>query len=290
MRESVLEVPGARLRHFVRGAGPVLLLVAGGHGDAGATDALAARLADRYTVVTYDRRGLSGSTVEEPERTTVAVHADDVSRLLAALTPEPALVFGSSLGGLVALEFAIRHPGRVRTVVAHEPAAVQLLPEPERASAVRDLLGAREAFEAAGVDAALRRFARFAGIDPADREPDAPARARGPEQVRNAGFLLRYDVPTLPGHLLDLGALKGSGVRVVAGVGENSGRVWPRRCGELLAAELGVPCAGFPGGHNGYAFRPRGTAERLHEVLSGHGEQASAPGGGTGGSGRPAAV
>ncbi|MGW4804495.1 alpha/beta fold hydrolase [Kitasatospora sp. NPDC004272] len=267
MRESVLEVPGARLRHFVRGTGPVLALVAGGHGDAGVTDALAARLADRYTVVTYDRRGLSGSAVDEPGRTTVAVHAEDVSRLLAAVTGEPALVFGSSLGGLVALEFALRHPGRARAVVAHEPAAVRLLPGPERAVALRDLSGAREAFEAAGVDAALRRFAEFAGIDPTDREPDAPVRARGPEQVRNAEFLLRYDLASLREHRLDLAALKGSGVRVVAGVGENSGRFWPHRCGELLAAELGTGCSVFPGGHNGYAFRPRATARRLHEVL-----------------------
>ncbi|MFC8717984.1 alpha/beta fold hydrolase [Kitasatospora sp. NPDC057198] len=268
VRESVLEVPGARLHHFVRGTGPVLLLVAGGHGDAGVTDALAGRLADRYTVVTYDRRGLSGSTVDEPGRTTVAVHAEDVSRLLAAVTGEPALVFGSSLGGLIALEFALRHPTQARAVVAHEPAAVHLLPEPERAAALRDLLGAQEAFEARGVDAALRRFAQFAGIDPADREPDAPARARGPEQVRNAEFLLRHDIASLREHRFDPAALKASGVQAVAGVGANSGPAWPHRCGELLAAELGTGCPVFPGGHNGYASRPRGTAQRLHEVLT----------------------
>ncbi|MFB7950250.1 alpha/beta fold hydrolase, partial [Kitasatospora phosalacinea] len=268
VRGAVLEVPGARLRHFVRGAGPVLVLVAGGHGDAAVTGALAARLADRYTVLTYDRRGLSGSPVAEPGRTTVAVHADDLSRLLSSVTAEPALVFGSSLGALVALEFAVRHPHRAAAVVAHEPAAVQLLSEPERASAVRDLLGAEEAFAAEGVDAALRRFARFAGIDPTDREPDAPPRARGPGQARNAEFLLRYDVPSLRGHLLDLAALRSSGVRVVPGVGENSGHVWPHRCGRLLAAELGTACEAFPGGHNGYAFRPRATAERLHRVLT----------------------
>ncbi|GLW74858.1 hydrolase [Kitasatospora phosalacinea] len=270
VRESVLEVPGARLRHFVRGTGrgPVLALVAGGHGDAGVTDALAARLADRYTVVTYDRRGLSGSPVDEPGRTTVAVHADDLARLLSSLSPEPALVFGSSLGAAIALEFAVRHPGRAAAVVAHEPAAVQLLPEPERAAAARDLLGAQEAFTTEGVEAALGRFARFVGIDPTDREPDAPPRAQGPQQVRNAEFLLRYDVPSLRSHLLDLAALKGSGTRIVPGTGENSGRFWPHRCGRLLAAELGTPCETFPGGHNGYAFRPRATAERLHQVLA----------------------
>ena len=42
MKESVLEVPGARLHHFVRGSGPLLVLVAGGHGDTTVTDALSA--------------------------------------------------------------------------------------------------------------------------------------------------------------------------------------------------------------------------------------------------------
>ncbi|WP_182902321.1 alpha/beta fold hydrolase [Microbispora sp. H10830] len=266
MRESVLEVPGARLRHFVRGSGPLLLLVAGGHGDAAVNEALASHLAGRYTVLTYDRRGLSGSTNDDPGLT-LATHADDISHLLSALTAEPAHVYGSSIGALISLELTTRHPGQVGVVVAHEPPVTQLLPEPERALAIEDLLAAEETFKAEGAFPALRRFAKFAGIDPTDREPDVETRVPGPEQLPNLEFFLTYDAPALRTHALDLTALKNSPARVVPAVGENSGHIWAHRCGRLLAEELGIACETFPGGHNGYVFRPRATAERLHRVL-----------------------
>ncbi|WP_432933803.1 alpha/beta fold hydrolase [Microbispora sp. CA-135349] len=266
MRESLLEVPGARLRHFVRGSGPLLVLVAGGYGDAAVNEALATHLADRYTVLTYDRRGLSGSTTDAPGPTP-ATHADDISHLLSALTTEPAYVYGSSLGALISLELAIRHPGQVGVVVAHEPPVIQLLPEPDRALAVEDLLGAEETFKAEGAFPALGRFAKFAGIDPTDREPDVEPRVPGPEQLPNLEFFLTYDAPAVRTHALDLTELKNSPARVVPAVGENSGHIWAHKCARLLAEELGTAYETFPGGHNGYVFRPRATAERLHQVL-----------------------
>ena len=60
-RANTLKVPGANLYHEVRGSGPVLLLICGGVYDAAGYAGLAQRLADRYTVVTYDRRGNSRS-------------------------------------------------------------------------------------------------------------------------------------------------------------------------------------------------------------------------------------
>jgi len=266
MTESMLEVPGARLRYLVRGSGPLVVLIAGGYGDAAVNEALATHLSDRYTVLTYDRRGLSGSVIRDPGLT-LATHADDVFHLLSALTAEPAYVFGSSLGALIALEFITRHPERAAVVVAHEPPVIQLLPAPERAVAIRDLLGVQEAYETEGVSSALRRFAEFADIDPADREPDVEMRSPGPEQLPNQEFFMTYDLPTIPSHVLDLAELNGSSARIVPAAGENSSHIWPHKCATLLAAEVGVACETFPGGHNGYRFRPRATAERLHQVL-----------------------
>jgi pimeloyl-ACP methyl ester carboxylesterase len=266
--ESVLEVPGARLRYFVRGSGPLLVLIAGGHGDAAVNEPLASHLADRYTVLTYDRRGLSGSTTDEPGLT-LATHADDLSRLLSALTTEPAHVYGSSFGALISLELITRHPGQAGVVVAHEPPVTQLLPEPERALAIQDFLAAEETFKAEGAAPALRRFAEFAGIDPTDREPDVEVGAPGPEQRSNVEFFLTYDTPAVRTHALDLTELKDSSARIVPAVGENSGHIWPHKCAKLLAEELGIAYVTFPGGHNGYRFRPRATAERLHQVLAG---------------------
>ncbi|MET9482142.1 alpha/beta fold hydrolase [Streptomyces sp. NPDC006638] len=266
MRESVRDVPGARIRYALRGEGPLLLLVAGGSHGVDAVEPLARHLADRYTVLTYDRRGLSGSTTDAPA-TTLATHADDVSRLLSALTPEPALVYGTSLGALISLELTVRHPEQVAAVVAHEPPVTPLLPEPTRALALGQLLAVEETFRAEGAASAMRRFTADLDIDPGDREPDLPVRAPGPAHSRDAEVLLTHDLPAIRAHVLDMTALKGSPARVVPAAGATSGHVWPHTCAALLAGALGTRLETFPGGHNGYLFRPRGTAERIRAVL-----------------------
>src|SRR3954471_7525512 len=104
MKTATLAVPGATLYYEIRGAGPLLLVLQGGDGDAGRNADLVGRLADHYTVVTYDRRGLSRSRLDDPATpVTVEAHADDAHRLLAELTDEPALLLGSSFGALVGL-------------------------------------------------------------------------------------------------------------------------------------------------------------------------------------------
>ncbi len=76
-------------------------------------------------------------------------------------------------------------------------------------------------------------------------------------------------------HRLDLAALQGSDARIVPAAGENSAHIWPHRCAQLLAAEPGTACEALPGGHNGYAFRPRATAKRLHRILTTPGQRAA---------------
>lgn len=263
---DVIQVPGAKLRYVRQGAGPLLVLIAGGDADAAAGAPLATALEPHYTVLTYDRRGLSGSTIDDPEQPpTLTTHADDVHHLLAALTTEPALVYGSSIGAMISLELAARHPEQIRLLVAHEPPATQLLPEPERAQAAMTQREIEETFQKEGAMAALRKFLMLAGIDPADREEDAPMRSPNPGRIRNMEFFLAHDAPAVGRHRLDLDALKGT--RIVPAVGANSGQVMANRCALLLAERLGLPYAVFPGGHNGSVFRPKAFAARLHEVL-----------------------
>ncbi|MEV4175383.1 hypothetical protein [Nonomuraea sp. NPDC049709] len=50
----------------MRGNGPTLLISQSGEGDAGRSVDLVDQLADAYTVITYDRRGLSRSTLDDP--------------------------------------------------------------------------------------------------------------------------------------------------------------------------------------------------------------------------------
>ena len=95
-----LSVPGARLYYERRGTGPLLLLI-GSPMDSTGFAGLATALAHRYTIVTYDPRGIGNSSREDATHdVTPGQQADDVQRLLAAHGDAPADVFGSS-GGAV---------------------------------------------------------------------------------------------------------------------------------------------------------------------------------------------
>src|SRR5262245_34988277 len=81
---KTIAVPGAKLYVETRGSGPVLLLITGGPTDAGVFNDLGDRLADRYTVVSYDQRGHSRSSLDDPSQDiAVGLHADDAASVLA---------------------------------------------------------------------------------------------------------------------------------------------------------------------------------------------------------------
>jgi pimeloyl-ACP methyl ester carboxylesterase len=125
----MLNVPGARLYYERRGTGPLLLLI-GSPMDSTGFAGLASALAGRYTVVTYDPRGTGNSTREDTgQDVTPGQQADDVHRLLAVLGGGPMDIFGSSGGAVVGLALVTAHPGQVRTLVAHEPPVIELLPD-----------------------------------------------------------------------------------------------------------------------------------------------------------------
>jgi 3-oxoadipate enol-lactonase len=109
---------GARLRVFEGGDGPALLLVHGYGGAAWNFDAMASMLPDRRLIVP-DLPG-HGASSPLPAAPSLAAFADAVGACLDG----PADVFGHSLGGVVALRLAERHPQLVRSVVLAASAGI----------------------------------------------------------------------------------------------------------------------------------------------------------------------
>lgn len=127
IREGLVEVVGASIHYQVSGHGPTLLLLSPGDGDADVFRGLVPLL-DGFTVVTCDRRGQGRSPIVDPaEPVTIATHADDMARVLVAVTTHAARVFGAGLGAVIGLELVTRHPHRVSTLVAFEPSLPTLL-------------------------------------------------------------------------------------------------------------------------------------------------------------------
>ena len=111
------------LRYEVRGAGP-LLLITGAPMAAAYFAPVADVLADDFTVVTHDPRGISASVLNDPEQdSTPDLRADDLAALLDALGADTADVLGSSGGAITGRRYVTRHPTKVRTLIAHEPPA-----------------------------------------------------------------------------------------------------------------------------------------------------------------------
>ncbi|MGW5692811.1 alpha/beta fold hydrolase [Streptomyces asiaticus] len=126
-----------------------------------------------HLVITYDRRGLSRSRLDDLSRgATLAEHADDAALLLATVTSEPAAMLGCSLGAVIGLHLAVRHPGRIHTLIAHEPVAPRLLPAAERARHEHELADLRRLYIRSGLAAALPEIARVLGIDTSGRDAE----------------------------------------------------------------------------------------------------------------------
>lgn len=264
-----LEVPGAQLAYETRGSGPLLLMIPGATGTGAAFTMVADVLSTHYTVATYDRRGFSRShlTGMQDEARRLETDADDVQHLIAHLSDEPAIVFGSSSGGIVALEVLTRHPSVVRTLIAFELPAMRLLPEGQQW--VDFFFQVYDMYRQAGIEPALAMFREHA-FALSDRQLMAQATTRKDPTTRRADttYWFERELRHYPAVALDRAMLSAQADRIVPAVGEES-RGYP--CYEAtmaLGKHLGRNVLKLPGGHVGYVAHPTAFARTLHDALA----------------------
>jgi pimeloyl-ACP methyl ester carboxylesterase len=114
--ERLVEVKGGRVRYLTAGAGPPLVLVHGLGGSATNWCELAPLLAPRYRILIPDLPG-HGRSDPLPAVSGLDSFADRVVAVMEEEGGVPAPVVGHSLGGLVALRLALRHPQAVSALV-----------------------------------------------------------------------------------------------------------------------------------------------------------------------------
>jgi pimeloyl-ACP methyl ester carboxylesterase len=261
-----LTVPGARLHYEIRGSGPLVLVI--GLPMASAEFApLADALTGDHTIVTFDPRGYANSPVDDPDaQSAVEQRADDIKAILDDLGAESADLFGSSGGAVTGLAVVARHPGRVRTLVAHEPPLLELLPDAAKQRANTEAI--IDTFHRDGFEAAWMHFMRNAGFDVSpDDAPPGPA-APSEDEIRQTARFFDIDLRPTTRYLPDIDALKKSPSRVVVGIGADSGRLLTYRTSVTLCEWLGSTPVEFPGDHGGFLEAPTEFADTLRTVLS----------------------
>ncbi|MCI0575581.1 MAG: alpha/beta fold hydrolase, partial [Chloroflexi bacterium] len=108
------EVNGTRLYYEVAGAGPPLVLIHGYTLDTRMWDDQFEAFAQHYQVIRYDLRGFGRSAMPTGESYT---HHEDLKALLDHLGLARAHILGLSLGGGIAVNFALAYPEATQSLI-----------------------------------------------------------------------------------------------------------------------------------------------------------------------------
>ena len=108
--------PDARIWRDQSGTGDPILLIMGHAYRADMWHRTAPELAASYRVIRFDNRGV-GRSSDPPGPYSVQLMAEDALAVLDAASAASAHVYGVSLGGAIALQLALDHPGRVRSLI-----------------------------------------------------------------------------------------------------------------------------------------------------------------------------
>jgi pimeloyl-ACP methyl ester carboxylesterase len=114
------KVNGIAMYYETYGSGPPLMLV---HGNGGSISSMRCQIphfSRFYRVIAVDSRS-HGKTEDGTARLTYEQMADDLAELLADMKVNTVDIIGHSDGGIIALLLAMRHPSRVKTVIASGP-------------------------------------------------------------------------------------------------------------------------------------------------------------------------
>lgn len=213
------------------GDGEPLVIVHGGWTDHTVFDAVVEPLARSFTVVRYDRRGHSRSEYGGPAPR--RRDEDDLAELIELLGLGAVHLLGTSYGAMIALGLAIRRPDLVRSVLAHEPPLLGLVPDPDAEALfarVQDQLAAGD------IGGGTRRFFEEGVLGPGawERLP-APIRQAAMDNAQT--FIdLREDPDWAT---LDLDALSRLPRRVLITTGEAS-PAWLREGPRAVADAAGI--------------------------------------------------
>ncbi|WP_406413830.1 alpha/beta fold hydrolase [Streptomyces sp. NBC_01614] len=226
MDKNTISHDGTSIAYESSGQGPAVILVSGAMSTGGTVAPLAVPLADRFRVVSYDRRGRGESGDTQPYA--VDREVEDLAALIEAVGGEAAL-YGVSSGGALVLEAAASGLP-VRQVAVYEvPFAVQEGGAKERAEYTERLT---EALAEGRRGDAVELFLRLTGmaeqmIQGARQSPMWP----GLETVAPS---LAYDNAVMGDGLVPRDRLASIGVPVLAVAGSLS-PAWMREATRAVA-------------------------------------------------------
>ncbi len=260
--KGLVDVGGTKLYCEVQGTGPAIVLVPGATGDGGYLQPLADALTDEFTVVTYDRRGNSRSPRPEGwTQTSNDEQARDLAGLIKALNVAPAVVFGNSSGGIIALFAVMQHERLFRGALLHEPALMSVLEHPDAPLAiVKPKI--EEAMAKGGPRAAMEEFTAFAGGESLRALPKQVI----DRMLGNGEVFFGLEFGRFESWRPDEERLRRLSIPVNLLVGEQSPPFFSEAA-SWIARRIGNEVVRTPGGHVGFIDNARGFVRVVRPLV-----------------------
>jgi pimeloyl-ACP methyl ester carboxylesterase len=111
-----VRINGVGLACDLQGAGEPLVMIHGAQGDRSMFSGFVPAFVSQFQVLTFDQRG-SGQSEKPDMEYSMAMLADDTAALMEHVGFASAHIIGVSMGGMIAQEFALRHPRKVRSLI-----------------------------------------------------------------------------------------------------------------------------------------------------------------------------
>lgn len=269
---ATASVNGVRLFYQLSGTGEVpLVLVHGSWDSHKAWDLFVPPLADSFRVLTYDRRGHSGSE-RHTGQGSVREDVTDLAVLIEYLGLAPAWVVGNSFGASITLRLAGERPDLLRGLIGHEPPLLSLLADDPAVAPMLEEVGQR-------VDAVVEQIAAGDHAGAAERFVETVALGPGmwaqlPSEsqrtlIENAPTFL--DEANDPEQLsFDLEWVRGFAKPALLTLGDQSPPIFAPVVAKLAKALPRVEVVTFPGaGHIPHLTHPDAYAEAILGFTSG---------------------
>jgi pimeloyl-ACP methyl ester carboxylesterase len=145
-RSSYAAINNARIYYEIAGRGTPLVMIHAGVADSRQWNNEFVHFAEKYQVVRYDMRGYGKS---EPVQSEFS-HLSDLVTLLETLEiNEPMILMGCSMGGGLAMDFALANPSRVKALIMVDAGPGGLVLETETPA---KFLEVEKAFKAGDMD------------------------------------------------------------------------------------------------------------------------------------------
>lgn len=242
---ATVENEGCKLHYYYQGSGPLITFIPGGNGHGLQYKPIMTLMPTTFTCVTFDRRQMSNSQVEKSKPLSHPQQARDVAAIINAMGFSKSIIFGSSLGGVIAFQFGIDFPSMVDRIVCHEAPTASLLPN--STEIYNSLWECEQLYRTSGIEAAQMEFRKmFIGYD----DQGVPPTTRG--DPRNEPSFWEYEFCSASMYTPDLRKLLKNGISVAVLAGERSKDAWFSVGTQEQADILGCERVVVSGHHQGF--------------------------------------